>query len=82
MSYYEDEILHELSIGKTYTEKQLRIFIIENTNVAVISKSYRCLMDSTQNTHIVIDIIDGYEHKGDKRTYYIPSTKTKKNIID
>ena len=83
MAYFESEILHELVVGEKYSQTQLIIFIVENPNVTVISKSCSCFNENSQGVHRVLEIIDGYEHKGDRqRTYHIPSTKTKVYILD
>lgn len=83
MTYYEDEILRELNIGKKYTQKQLSIFVVENINTVIISKTCNELNDYSQKMHEVIEIIKGYEHKGDRqRTYHIPSSKTTIYIVD
>ncbi len=83
MSYFESEILHELVVGEKYSQTQLIIFIVENPNVTVISKSSSRFYEHSQDVHRVLEVIDGYEHKGDRqRTYHIPNTKTKVYILD
>ena len=83
MAYYEDEILHDLNIGESYTQRQLVIFVVENENIAVVSRSCSQFADYSDSKHRVIDIIEGYEHKGDRqRTYYIPSATTKIYIVE
>ena len=83
MTYYEDEILHELTIGQQYSEKQLRIFLVENTDATVISKSCSQFNEYSKLTHKVLNIIKGYEHKGDNGgTYHIPSKQFKIYIVE
>jgi hypothetical protein len=83
MAYYESEILHELIVGEKYSQTQLIIFIMENPHVTVISKSCSRFTEHSQRVHMVLDIIEGYEHKGDRqRTYHVPNTKTKVYILD
>lgn len=82
MVYYENEILHELIIGQQYTQKQLGIFIAENSGVTIISKSCGRFLEYSQSNHMVIDIIEGYEHKGELGTYKIPSQNSKVYIVD
>ena len=83
MAYYEDEILHELNIGEKYTAKQLIIFVVENNNTTVISKTCNHFIEYSTKMHTVLEIIEGFEHKGeDHRTYHTPSSKTKIYIVD
>lgn len=83
MSYYEDEILRELTINEKYTEKQLAIFVVENIDVIVISKSSRQFIDYSKKEHQVIDIIEGYIHKGENRdTYHIPNGTKRIYVVD
>lgn len=83
MTYYEDEILHKLNIGEQYTQKQLRIFVVENSSAIVISKSCSQFTEYSKITHKVLDIIEGYEHKGDNvRTYHIPNKQSKIYIVE
>jgi len=83
MAYFESEILPELVVGDKYSQTQLIIFIVENPNVTVVSKSCSRFNEHSQDVHRVLEIIDGYEHKGDRqRTYHIPSSKTKIYILD
>lgn len=83
MAYYEDEILYELNLGEKYTAKQLTIFVVENNNTTIISKTCNHFIEYSTNMHTVLEIIEGFEHKGeDHRTYHIPSGKTKIYIVD
>jgi len=83
MRYFGEEILHELNVGEKYSQKQLAIFVVENDNATVISKSSSQFGAHSQTTHRVLDIIEGFEHKGDRqKTYHIPSSKTKIYIVD
>ena len=83
MAYYEDEILRELILGEKYTPKQLIIFLVENDNATVISKSCNHFVEFSNQKHTVLEIIEGFEHRGeDHRTYHIPGKKTKIYIVD
>lgn len=83
MAYFESQILHELDVGEEYSQTQLAIFVVENYNVTVVSKSCNRFVDHSPKIHKVLEIIEGFEHKGDRqRTYHIPSNKTKIYIVD
>ena len=83
MAYYENEILRELNLGEMYTPKQLMIFVVENSNTTVISKSCNHFVEFSTQKHTVLEIIEGFEHRGeDHRTYHIPGKKTKIYIVD
>jgi hypothetical protein len=83
VAYYEDEILHELNLGEKYTAKQLKIFVVENKNTTVISKTCNHFVEYSTRMHTVLEIIEGFEHKGEHQsTYHVPSSKTKIYIVD
>ena len=83
MGYFEHEILNELNIGESYTQRQLRIFIVENCDVVLISKSCTRFEDNSSERLKVLDIIEGYQHKvSESHCYSLPSLKNKIYIVE
>jgi hypothetical protein len=83
MTYFEDEILHELHVGELYTQRQIAIFLAENKDNIVISKSCKYFQKWSTNKHKVLQIIEGYEHRcNNDRTYHIPDILSKFIILD
>lgn len=83
MPYFESDIVDDLIVEERYNQSQLIIFIVENPNITVISKSCRQFTESSQKIHKVLKIIEGYEHKSDgKKNYCISSSMRKIYILD
>ncbi len=83
LSYYEDEVPKVLEIGKEYTEREIYLFVVNNKYCSVISKSRIRLDNNGISKLTIIEILEGYEHKGDGyMTYNIPSRKSKIYIIN
>lgn len=80
MTYFEDEILHELHIGESYTARQLRIFI-ENNNAVIITRQNCQLSENSDYAFMVKDIIEGYEHRLHDYTYHIHNSTTKFYVV-
>ncbi len=84
MNYYESEILNKLEVGKRYTPRQLRIFLNENKETAVVSKSCYKFLEWQDNLILVLGVIEGYLHTSDvqSKCYRIPSCVKKIYIIE
>lgn len=81
MMYSERDVLCELEIGRTYSEKQIVIYIVENPDVVVISKTKQQLNSDTIK-HEVLEKYSGFVHSASQKTYHIPSHCNRIYVID
>lgn len=84
MVYCTSEILENLEIGKSYSSRQLQIFLFNNENTTILSKSCSQFLDWQDKLIKVLDIVEGYPHTADVRTncYNIPNGIHKVYIVE
>jgi len=87
VSYYESEIIKELTVGEKYTVRQLGILLYENKDVLILSKSIPQLRISDDSRKLrVIDKIEAYAHQIDKtdrrNPYLVPNSKSVTYIVE
>ena len=78
--YSESEVPKKLEVGKTYTEKELLIFTIENKDSVILSEDRKVLNDWSTEKHTIKNIFkayphtsvgNAYQHPQEIKTYYI-----------
>jgi hypothetical protein len=80
MSYSESEIPEKLEEGKIYKGKQIKIFLIENPNIIIISENDLNILDN--KNYRIEEIKKGYIHDQKDRVYQIPSIEKTIYIIN
>ncbi|MBU3137570.1 hypothetical protein KPL39_14995 [Clostridium gasigenes] len=74
MVHYDNEVLKELTLNKSYTERELRIFIVSNKNICIISDS-STFNDYGNRLFTVTDISNSYIHNSKDGSFLINPPK-------
>jgi hypothetical protein len=80
-NYFEDDVPEKLEIGKSYTEKELLIFVVENEDSVILCEDISMLNECSTRKHTVKNIIKAYPHYSTGKTYQIISKQKTYYVI-
>lgn len=75
--YLESKVPPKLEIGKSYTERQLLLFIIENEDSIILSDSAEVFDEWSTKEHVLKEVKEEYIHYSEAETYIINEEKYK-----
>jgi len=84
MDYYEIQVPRELVIGEKYTVTQLALFLQENDDTTILSKSVSQLSINNDRELELLDKIEAYNHyfSNERYAYIIPDSKSNIYIFE
>lgn len=74
--HFKEELLDDLEIGKLYTERQLKIFTVNNHEAIIVSQVPYLDLDG-QRLFKIKEIQEVFVHTGSDGVYNIPQRKIK-----